>query len=126
MTRYQLNAIRAALRLVLRPHELLGCLAGTNRMSGRHRHLMNRVDDPHRPAVAHMNGLSPGLRRFPLFKSRFDGEKIFVVLRVFGILMGVRLIPGRRQSKIVAFGRILALVHRPPWPFTPVGQAPLC
>ena len=68
-----------------------------------------------------MNGLCPGLRRFPLFESRFDGEKIFVfaVLRVFGILMGVRLIPGRRQSKIVAFGRILAL-----WPFTPVGQAP--
>jgi hypothetical protein len=111
---------------VLRPHELLGSLAGANRMSGRHRHLMNRVGDPHRPAIAHMNGLSPGLRRFPLFESRFDGEKIFVfaVLRVFGILMGVRLIPGRRQSKIVAFGRILALVHRPPWPFTPVGQAP--
>jgi hypothetical protein len=31
-----------------------------------------------------MNGLSPGLRRFPLFESRFDGEKIFVfaVLRM--------------------------------------------
>jgi hypothetical protein len=33
-------------------------------------------------------------------------------------------IPERRQSKIVAFSGILALVHRPPWPFTPVGQAP--
>jgi hypothetical protein len=33
---------------------------------------------------AYMNGLSPGLRRFPLFESRFDGEKIFVfaVLRM--------------------------------------------
>jgi hypothetical protein len=46
------------------------------------------------------------------------------VAPLLGILMGVRLIPGRRQSKIVAFGGILALVHRPPWPFTPVGQAP--
>jgi hypothetical protein len=36
------------------------------------------------------------------------------VAPLLGILMGVRLIPGRRQSKIVAFGGILALVHRPP------------
>ena len=38
------------------------------------------------------------------------------VAPLLGILMGVRLIPGRRQSKIVAFSGILALVHRPPWP----------
>src|SRR5204862_11540 len=43
-----------------------------------------RLIDPHRSAVAYMNGLSPRLRRFPLFESRFDGEQIFMfaVLRM--------------------------------------------
>ena len=103
------------------PHELLGSLAGANRMSG-HRHRSSglarlRATTTVRPSRPHERPISRLASR-PIFESRFD-MKIFVftVLRVFRILMGVRLTPGEASVKIGAFGGILALVHRPPWPF---------
>ena len=47
------------------------------------------------------------------------------VAPLLGILMGVRLF--REASvQIAAFGGTLALVHRPPWPFTRLDKHRLC